>query len=426
MSQQIVIVGSGFSGFWAALSARRLISLSSDKGLAEAANIEVVVISPDANLVMRPRLYEANPAEMSAAVDDIYRVCGVRFVYGTVDAIRPADHEIEMVDRTGARSTVPYSKLILAAGSRVVHPNVPGLAQYAFSVDQVEDATKLEKHLKSLASQPSSKARNTFVVCGGGFTGIETATELPTRLRELLGEGTDIRVVVVERNQVIGSGLGAGPRPHVLQAFQDLGIESRAGTSVTGVDAEGVTLSTGERIETLTPIWTAGVAATPLTKQVSDKRDTFGRLIVDSALRVPSAADVFATGDTASAAADDEGHYAKMSCQHAGPLGKVAGHNAAAELLGIETMPYSQPVYRMCLDLGAAGAVVGCGWDVDVQFHGHEAKRIKQFINTELIYPPKADATAAFAAADPLYDGSDLEISHPTLIRFLKGNGLAN
>ncbi|KAI0904987.1 FAD-containing subunit of NADH dehydrogenase [Ustulina deusta] len=423
MPQRIIIVGSGFAGFWSALSARRLISLNVEKGVPKAAEIEVSVIAPDANLVMRPRLYEPNPANMSAPVDDVYRACGVRFVYGIVDTIRTANHEIEMVDRAGVRSTVPYDKLILAAGSRVVQPAIPGLGNYAFSVDQLEDAVKLDRHLQSLASKPPSKARNTVVVCGGGFTGIEVAAELPARLRAILGDEADVRVVTVERSQDIGPDLGSGPRPHILKALEDLKVESKLGTSVIGFDAEGVTLSSGERIETLTAVWTAGVAATPLTKQVSNKRDNFERLHVDQDLRVPSAKDVFAAGDAASAAADDSGHYAKMSCQHAGPLGRIAGHNAAAELLGIATVAYSQPVYRVCLDLGAAGAVICNDWEVNVQYHGHDAKPVKQFINTRLIYPPNAIAAEAFAAASPTFDGSDPAANYPSLDGFLGESG---
>ncbi|KAI0554006.1 FAD-containing subunit of NADH dehydrogenase [Xylaria curta] len=425
MPQRIVIIGSGFAGFWAALSARRLISLTLEKGIAEAAKVEVVVIAPDANLVMRPRLYEPNPANMSEPVDDIYRACGVNFVYGIVDVVHAAEHKIEVVDRAGVRSTMPYDKLVLAAGSRVVRPAIPGLDNYAFSVDQMEDAVKLDRHLQSLASKPSSKARNTVVVCGGGFTGIEVAAELPGRLRTVLGEDADFRVITVDRSQDIGPDLGPGPRPHIVKALNDLGVESRLGTAVVGLDAEGVTLSSGERIETLTAIWTAGVAATPLTKQVSNERDGFGRLHVDQDLRVPTVRDVFAAGDAASATADDSGHCAKMSCQHASPLGRVAGYNAAADLLKIPTIPYSQPVYRVCLDLGAAGAVVGEGWEVNVQHTGSKAKPIKQFINKTLIYPPKAIATEAFAAADPAFDSSDPAVNHPTLSRFLQEYGIS-
>jgi NADH:ubiquinone reductase (H+-translocating) len=421
MPQRIIVVGSGFAGFWAALSARRLINLHLEgESSPKTAAVEVTVISPDANLVMRPRLYESNPANMSAPVDDIYRVCGVQFVYGIVDTIHTAKHEVELVDRAGTRSAMHYDKLVLAAGSRVVRPALPGLHEHAFSVDQIEDAVKLERHLHGLASIPESKARNTFVVCGGGFTGIEVATELPARVRAVLGEKADIRVIIVDRGRNIGPDLGAGPRPHISKALDDLKVESRLSAAVVGIDASGVTLASGERIETLTAIWAAGVLATPLTKQIQGEKDNFGRLRVDKDLRVPSDPDVFAAGDAALAAADDNGHYAKMTCQHAGPLGKIAGHNAASELLNIPTIPYAQPAYTCCLDLGAAGAIVGEGWDLTVQYVGDEAKPIKQFINTSLIYPPKADPALAFAAADPEFNCSDLKIDHPTLKRFLQ------
>ena len=199
MPQKIVVVGSGFAGFWAALSARRLISMEVEKGAAE---IDVYVIAPDPNLVVRPRLYEVSPANMREPVDDVYRACGVRFIHGIVDTIRTADHEVEMVDRAGVRSIISYDKLILAAGSRVVQPAIPGLSDYAFSVDQFEDAVKLDRHLQSLASKPSSRARNTVVVCGGGFTGIEVATELPGRLRAIFGDEADIRVSLLNGTKI--------------------------------------------------------------------------------------------------------------------------------------------------------------------------------------------------------------------------------
>ncbi|KAI1435411.1 FAD-containing subunit of NADH dehydrogenase [Xylaria sp. CBS 124048] len=410
MSKRIIIVGSGFSGFWAAVSARRLASISFEKGILGADRVDVVVVAPDANLVIRPRLYEPDPARMSVPVDDVYRACGVHFVHGIVDTIRTVDHEIEMIDHAGVRSIMTYDKLILAAGSRVVHPSITGLHDYTFTVDQLEDAVKLERHLQSLASKPASKARNTFVVCGGGFTGIEVATELPYRLRAILGQKADIRVVVVDREQDIGAALGPGPRPHVVEAFADLGIESILSTSVAGVDASGVILSSGERIETLTPIWTAGVRASPLTTQVPGEKDAFGRLRVDEDLRVSSDKDVLATGDVACALTDGEGgHYARMSCQHAIPLGKIAGHNAMADLLQIPAIPYSQPLYVICLDLGATGAFFGKGWDFDSKWAGPGVKSVKQFINGLVIYPPRANAGEAFAAAEPVADYSALQ-----------------
>jgi NADH dehydrogenase len=240
------------------------------------------------------------------------------------------------------------------------------------------------------------------VVAGGGFTGIETATEMPARLRAVLGENADIRVIVVDRAPQVAAALGDGIRPSIVEASEHLGIQWVLNATVAAVDANGVTLADGQRIESNTVIWTVGFRANSLTEQVQGTRDHQGRLHVDQHLKVRGHADVYASGDVAYAATDDLGNFAAMSCQHAIALGRYAGNNVAAELLGVEPMAYSQPKYVTCLDLGAWGAVFTEGWDRQVKLVKQEAKELKTQINTMWIYPPAADRAAALAAADPL------------------------
>src|SRR5690606_32884839 len=178
-------------------------------------------------------------------------------------------------------------------------------------------------------------------------------------------------------------------------------VETRLGTGVTALDESGITLSSGEHIDSETIIWAAGMRAAPLTEQIPAERDKSGRLLVDRDLRVPGVAGVFATGDAAHAACDDEGNYALMSCQHATRMGAFAGNNAAAELLGAPTQPYHQKAYVTCLDLGEAGALFTRGWERKVELVGDVAKKTKQEINTVWIYPPKPERAAALASADP-------------------------
>lgn len=403
MTQRIVVVGSGFAGTWGALAARRLIELHGE----EATSIEVTVVSPEPVMVIRPRLYEENPASMGAPLAELFQTTGVNFVKGTVDNIRTQKHELDVLDSTGARSTLSYDRLVLAAGSRLVQPNIPGLREHAFNIDQIENAADLDAHLHKLPSLPQSHARNTVVVCGGGFTGIEIAAELPARLRTVLGKDADVRVVVVDRSSEIGPELGPGPRPVILQALTEMGVELKLGTAVTAIEPNAVIMG-GERIEAQTIIWTAGMEANALTKQIPGEKDRIGRLHVDADLRVPTSKEVFATGDTAFAATDDKGHTAMMSCQHALRLGRSAGYNAAADLLKIENRPYSQVDYGTCLDLGPWGSVITAGWDRVVQISGSRAKPVKQYVNGTLIYPPKADKTEAFALADPDWAPPDL------------------
>lgn len=395
MSKRILIVGAGFAGMWSALSAARLIDE------AGRADVEVTLIAPDPHLHVRPRLYEEGPENMKAPLTEIFDTVGVKFVQGTVGQIHTDRREVAGRDTQGRAFTMAYDRLVLATGSKLFRPEIAGLAEHAFSVDQIDEAAALETHIRSLAQQPDTPARNTIVVAGGGFTGIETAAEMPARLRAALGEDTQVRVVVVERNEAIGPDLGPGPRPVIETALRDLGVTWLLGQGVTAVDANGVTTADGTRIESKTVIWTAGVRASALTAQIPAQRDAAGRLYVDSNLAVEAVPGVYATGDVASAATDDEGNRTLMSCQHAMNLGRSAGHNAAADLLGLETIAYSQPKYVTCLDLGPWGAVYTEGWEREVKMSGQEAKQLKQRINTEWIYPPRADRDEVLAAADP-------------------------
>jgi len=240
------------------------------------------------------------------------------------------------------------------------------------------------------------------VVCGGGFTGIEMALELPGRLREILGEDAKTKVVVVERGAQPGGRWSQELRDVIIEASAELGVEWRVNTEVECVDASGVTLKDGQTIASQTVIWTVGVQANGLTAQIDAPRDRQGRLHVDANLQVIGHDNIYATGDVAYAATDDKGNHALMTCQHAILLGKFAGNNAAASLLNVAPLPYRQENYVTCLDLGAWGAVYTEGWDQQVKLTRAEAKKLKVSIVSELIYPPKADKAVAFEIADPL------------------------
>jgi len=394
---RIIIIGAGFAGMYAALSAARLRDIQG----ASPDKLEIALVAPEPTLVVRPRLYEPKPETLTAPLQDVLKAIDVIYVRGHAEAIDTRSKVVEIAAAQGARKKLPYDRLVVATGSRLFRPNVPGLAEHGFSVDQLDDAVALDRHLHGLSSRPASKARNSVVVAGGGFTGIEAATEVPSRLRKILGKDAQLRVVIVDRNEAIAPDMGAGPRPVIEEALRKLGIETRLGVGVASLDKSGVMLSNGEQIECETVIWAAGMRAAPLTAQIPAERDQFGRLLVDRELRVPSVSGVFATGDAARAACDDVGNYALMSCQHATRMGAFAGNNAAAELLGVTTRPYHQKAYVTCLDLGEAGALFTRGWERAVEMVGDVAKKTKQEINTVWIYPPKAERAAALASADP-------------------------
>ncbi|MFZ5675883.1 MAG: NAD(P)/FAD-dependent oxidoreductase [Pseudomonadota bacterium] len=394
---RLVIIGAGFAGMYAALSSARLRDI---KGVAPG-ELEIMLVAPEPTLVVRPRLYEPRPETLTASLLDVFDAIDVTYLRGTAESVETERRSVIVATPEGGRRSVNYDRLVVATGSRLFRPNVPGLAEHAFSVDSLEDAVRLDRHLKSLADRPASDARNTVVVAGGGFTGLEAATEMPARLRDVLGKSAKTRVIIADRNTAIAPDMGAGPRPVIEEALRKLGVETRLGAGVAALDETSVTLSNGERIETSTVVWAAGIRAAPLTAQIPGERDNFGRLVVDRELRVVGVPGVFATGDAAKALCDDDGNHALMSCQHAARMGAFAGNNAAAELLGETPAPYHQRAYVTCLDLGEAGALFTRGWDRKVEHVGADAKKIKHEINTVWIYPPKPVRAAALASADP-------------------------
>ena len=394
---RLVIIGAGFAGMYAALSAARLRDI---QGVSPE-ELEIALVAPEPTLVVRPRLYEAKPETLTAPLLEVLKSIDVVYVQGNAETIDTKSRVVQISTAGGTRKTLPYDRLVVATGSRLFRPNIPGLAEHGFSVDSLDDAVALDRHLHSLADRPARNGRDTIVVAGGGFTGIEAATEMPARLRAILGKDTRPRVIIVERNGAIAPDMGAGPRPVIEDALRKLGVETRVGVGVSSLDEAGVTLSNGERIEAETVVWAAGIRAAPLTQQIPAERDNSGRLLVDRDLRVTSVPGVFATGDAAKAACDDAGNFALMSCQHATRMGAFAGNNAAAELLGVPTKPYHQKAYVTCLDLGEAGAVFTRGWERKVEMVGDVAKKTKQEINTVWIYPPQAERAAALASADP-------------------------
>ncbi|MGX1165608.1 NADH dehydrogenase [Bradyrhizobium sp. USDA 372] len=394
---RLVIIGAGFAGMYAALSAARLRDI---QGVSPD-ELEIALVGPEPTLVVRPRLYEQHPETLTAPLLDVLKAIDVTYVQGSVDTVETQSRIVRIATAKGTKKMLTYDRLVVATGSRLFRPNIPGLAEHGFSVDSLDDAIALDRHLHGLAKRPAVNGRDTVVVAGGGFTGIEAATEMPARLRAVLGPDAKTRVIIVERNSAIAPDMGEGPRPVIESALQKLGVETRLGAGVASLDASGVTLSNGEHIETETVIWAAGIRAAPLTSQIPAERDNFGRLLVDPCLRVPGVEGVFATGDAARAACDDEGNYALMSCQHATRMGAFAGNNAAAELLGVPTRPYHQRAYVTCLDLGEAGALFTRGWERKVEMVGDVAKKTKREINTVWIYPPKAERAAALASADP-------------------------
>jgi NADH:ubiquinone reductase (H+-translocating) len=376
MPDKILVIGGGFAGFWAAVAARRVAG----------SRAEVTLVSRESVLEIRPRLYEAMPETLAVALLPLLRKVDIGFVRGEAIGLDAAAKIVTLA----AGDRLAYDRLVVATGSRMRRPPVPG-AETAFSVDTQADAIAFDRRLGEIVRDV---AKPTIAVVGAGFTGIELALELRDRLvaHDAHGAAERLRIVLIDRAETVGPELGPGPRPQIEAALAAAGVELHLGADVRALAADGMSFADGSVLAADAVVLATGMAASPFAGQVPGARGALGRVVVDTALRVAAAAEVFVAGDAATADTGD-GHRTLQSCQHAGQLGRVAGENAARDLVGLPPLPYTQLRYVTCLDLGRSGAVISQGWERRVEKTGSEGKAVKRWINTKLIYPP-ADGTA--------------------------------
>jgi NADH:ubiquinone reductase (H+-translocating) len=396
---RILVVGAGFAGLWAAIAAARKI----DEIGPTASNLEVLVVDRNDYHNIRVRNYEVDLSDVAIPLADLLDPIGVKHLIAEVRAIEPATQQVTLTTARG-QEVLTYDRLVLTLGSELPRPEIPGLSVYGYDVDTYAAAIRLDAHLTELGKQPPSDGRSTVVVVGAGFTGIEVATEMPARLdRSHLSD--ERRIILIDSNDDVGTTIGVNARPTIREALSTLGVETRLNVLVSALDANGITLSSGEFIATKTVIWCAGMRASPVAAAFATEHDRAGRLIVDQFMRVTGLNNVFAAGDVASSVVDGV-HSTVMSCQFARPMGRFAGHNVVADLFGLLMIPLQIDWYVTVLDLGAWGALYTQGWDRQVHATGASAKVTKQTINHQRIYPPRTRNRAdLLAAAAPAIQG---------------------
>jgi NADH:ubiquinone reductase (H+-translocating) len=401
---RILMLGAGFAGLWAAVGAARKL----DEIGAKPSDVEILVVDRNPYHNIRVRNYEVDLSDVAIPLGKVLDPIGVGHLTAEVRTIDPVRQQVSVATPRG-KVRLDYDRLVLALGSALARPDIPGLAKYGFDVDTYAAAARLNAHVAALDARPSSAGRSTVVVAGAGFTGIEVAAEMPRKLRRAL-PADDCRVILLDPNPVIGATIGDAARPVIREALSSLGIETRLGAEITAVEAAGITLASGEVIPTETLVWCAGMRASPLTASLPGIRDRLGRLTVDPFMRVAGLTNVFAAGDVAASLVDDA-HATVMSCQFARPMGRFAGHNVVADLYGRPGLPLRIDWYVTVLDLGGWGALYTVGWDRRVLATGRSAKATKETINHKRIYPPRSGRREEIlAAAAPVVQAPPQEV----------------
>ena len=395
--KNIVVIGCGFGGLWSAIGAARKL----DELGVGSEEVSITVVDQNDFHSIRVRNYEQDLESTVIPLAKVLDPIGVRHVQGAVSGIDTSGQTVA-IDTSAGGQSLPYDRLVYALGSQLRRPPIPGLAEHGFDIDTYRAAKRLEQHLAALPdSKHAGEGKYTVLVVGAGLTGIELASELPGRLEAIRAarHGAEpVRVILADSSPAIGSDMGEQAMAVIDKAMAALGVETRTGIAVAAVDAMGVTLADGEKIPAATVVWCAGMQANDLGRLLPVEKDRQGRVAVDEFMRVKGLPNVFAAGDAAWSMLDDP-HTSVMSCQHGRPMGRYAGHNVVADLLGKPMLPLRIDWYTTILDLGPWGAVYTTGWDRQVIASGETAKNTKQNINCRRIYPPLSGNRAEILAS---------------------------
>ncbi|MDQ2694896.1 MAG: FAD-dependent oxidoreductase, partial [Pseudomonadota bacterium] len=296
---QVVIVGAGFGGLAAA------------RGLRNAA-CRVTVIDRRNHHLFQPLLYQVataslSPADIAVPIRELFRdQPNARVLLGEVSGVDTLRREVVM-----AGGRVHYDFLVLATGARHSYFGRDDWEPFAPGLKRIEDATAIRRRLLLAFEQaescrdPEERARLlTFVVIGGGPTGVELAGAIVELARHgMEGEFRAIdpaaaRVLLVEAGPRLLAAFPESLSATAAQSLAELGVEVLAGGRVEQVDADGVTVN-GGRIAARTVFWGAGVMASPAARWLGAESDRSGRVKVGPELAVAGLTDVFAIGDTA-------------------------------------------------------------------------------------------------------------------------------
>jgi NADH dehydrogenase len=385
MKKKLLIIGGGFAGFWSAMSAIR-----QSRAIQKEADLEITLVNPDNYLTIRPRLYEASLEGLRVQLDTYLLPLGVKQVVGRAEVIDPIGKKVTVFSQQGTR-TLEYDYLILASGSQLKWLDIPGF-EHTFNMDSFQGAQILDEHVKTLAENNfTAPGAKTFVVVGGGLTGLEAATSIEEKATLLALRSTpgaiEFKVILIEKEEQLAGIYSTEAQQYILQTLSEKRIEVITGSYMTQVTPDKIVLMDGTEISSATVIWCGGIVASPLTGFFEGSKDVFGRLQVDKYLKLPGYDNIIIAGDVANVPLDDEGNISLMACQFSMDLGKWAGNNAVNDIFSQELSPYFNERYVTCLDLGQNDGLFTTGWERSLLYKGREGKDIKEQINQQLIYP---------------------------------------
>jgi NADH:ubiquinone reductase (H+-translocating) len=358
--KRVVVVGSGFGGLEAVTQLDTLFDRDP--------NVEILLLSDQNYLLFTPLL----PQIASSFTDPRHIIQAVREIRGKRKFVFRREM-VRAVDTTIRRLTVDsgsidYDALILAPGSRTEFFNTPGARENCWDYKSLQQGVELREHIIDQCEHAdhtldaaTRQTMLTFVIVGGGYTGIELATEMRDFLFGYAAKtyrginASEIRLIVLEALPDILRGIGPKLAAHARKRLHVSGIEVRTSTRVTRVNKCSVEINGNETLQADTIIWTAGVRAIELIEALPGPHDRIGRAIVNPQLQLNDHPEVFVVGDSASATnAQEAPRVAPVAIEQ----GRIAALNVAHLWKGETLETYEYASKGMLVSLGMNYAVV--------------------------------------------------------------------
>ena len=356
-----IIVGAGFAGLAAASELARL--------LPDPNNGDILLIDEDNFLLFTPMLAEAAGGELDSRhiVHPVDHVSArIQFIQGTVTGIDLTKKTVDVKRGRKGSNLAPQQyqadHIVIALGSVTNFHHIPGLAEIAIPMKKLEDAVAVcDRALACLEQASMEEDPNkrqemlTFVVAGGGFSGVETMAALNDLLRANLRKypkitGHEIRTILINPGDRLLTEITSDLAAYAHSELKKRGVQTRMKIKISGATHTYVELEGGERIPARTLIWTAGVKPNPLVEKLECEKGKHGGIKVNACCQVVGHHGIWALGDCADVPhSNGKGSYAPTA-QNATPAGKLVARNIVAALRGMKGASFQYtPVGELAL-----------------------------------------------------------------------------